>query len=127
MPKLKDLGALEPDMGSIEDKRGMLSKAARKAPPQVAPKPPRPMPLPEDADIFTADKGIQPPSPDEGPTLDRGMTSTLPVRPRGERQMKAAKDIRSAMGMKKGGSVKSSASKRADGIATKGKTKGRFV
>lgn len=30
-------------------------------------------------------------------------------------------------GMKKGGSVKSSASRRADGIATKGKTKGRFV
>ena len=29
--------------------------------------------------------------------------------------------------MKKGGSVKSSASKRADGIAMKGKTKGRFV
>ena len=27
----------------------------------------------------------------------------------------------------KGGSVKSSASRRADGIATKGKTKGRFV
>ena len=30
-------------------------------------------------------------------------------------------------GMKKGGMVKSSASKRADGIATKGKTRGRFV
>jgi hypothetical protein len=30
-------------------------------------------------------------------------------------------------GMKKGGSVKSSASKRADGIAKKGKTKGRIV
>ena len=29
--------------------------------------------------------------------------------------------------MKKGGMVKSSASKRADGIAVKGKTKGRFV
>jgi hypothetical protein len=31
------------------------------------------------------------------------------------------------VGMKKGGSVKSSASKRADGIAQRGKTKGRFV
>ena len=31
-----------------------------------------------------------------------------------------------ALGMKKGGSV-SSASKRADGIATKGKTKGRII
>jgi hypothetical protein len=30
-------------------------------------------------------------------------------------------------GMKKGGSVKSSASKRADGIAIKGKTRGRMV
>jgi hypothetical protein len=30
-------------------------------------------------------------------------------------------------GMKKGGSVKSSASKRADGIAKKGKTRGKMV
>jgi hypothetical protein len=36
---------------------------------------------------------------------------------------RAAKKIK----MKKGGSVKSSASKRADGIAMKGKTKGRMV
>jgi hypothetical protein len=34
---------------------------------------------------------------------------------------------RSMSGMKKGGSVKSSASKRADGIAKKGKTRGKFV
>ena len=38
-----------------------------------------------------------------------------------------AEERREARGMKKGGSVKSSASKRADGIAVKGKTKGRFV
>ena len=31
------------------------------------------------------------------------------------------------IGMKKGGKVKSSASKRADGCAVKGKTKGKFV
>ena len=31
------------------------------------------------------------------------------------------------VGMKKGGSVKSSASRRADGIAQRGKTKGRMV
>ena len=31
------------------------------------------------------------------------------------------------VGMKKGGSVKSSASRRADGIAVKGKTKGRII
>ena len=42
------------------------------------------------------------------------------------RMEKARKDIKAAMGMKKGGKV-SSASKRGDGIATKGKTKGRFV
>jgi hypothetical protein len=36
---------------------------------------------------------------------------------------RAAKKIK----MKKGGMVKSSASKRADGIAKKGKTKGRMV
>jgi hypothetical protein len=30
-------------------------------------------------------------------------------------------------GMKKGGKVRSSASKRADGCAIKGKTRGRFV
>jgi hypothetical protein len=34
---------------------------------------------------------------------------------------------RSMSGMKKGGAVKSSASKRADGIAKKGKTRGKFV
>ena len=40
----------------------------------------------------------------------------------------AAAEQDAAQGMKKGGKVKmSSASKRADGIATKGKTKGRIV
>jgi len=34
---------------------------------------------------------------------------------------------RETRGMKKGGMIKSSASKRADGVAIKGKTKGRFV
>lgn len=123
MPKM-DLGKLEDDMGSIQDKRGMLKGAARKASPQVAPKM---RPNPADAGIFTADKGIAPPSPDEGPTM--------PIRPQGPRQMKAAGDIRAAMGMKKGGCVKKmksggstgSASKRADGIASKGKTKGRII
>lgn len=41
-------------------------------------------------------------------------------------QEKAREHTRGVKGMKKGGTV-SSASKRADGIATKGKTKGRFV
>ena len=55
---------------------------------------------PRDANIFTADKKIQPPSPNEGPT----------------------KTIKKA----KGGMV-GSASKRADGCAVRGKTKGRIV
>ena len=38
-----------------------------------------------------------------------------------------AEERREARGMKKGGIVKSSASKRADGVAIKGKTKGRMV
>jgi len=37
------------------------------------------------------------------------------------------KAMMEAAGYKKGGSVKSSASKRADGIAQRGKTKGRIV
>ena len=44
----------------------------------------------------------------------------------GEGGAKAAEEYRSKKSMKKGGKV-SSASKRADGIATKGKTKGRIV
>jgi hypothetical protein len=40
---------------------------------------------------------------------------------------RAAKKINPWLKMKKGGMVKSSASKRADGIAKKGKTKGRMV
>jgi hypothetical protein len=37
-------------------------------------------------------------------------------------------EVRNKMGyMKKGGQVKSSASKRADGIATKGKTRGKII
>ena len=39
----------------------------------------------------------------------------------------AAEERREARGMKKGGSVKSSASKRADGCAVKGKTRGKMV
>ena len=40
---------------------------------------------------------------------------------------KARKNLKTAMGNKKGGMIKSSASKRADGIAKRGKTKGRMV
>ena len=64
---------------------------------------PKPKADPSEANIFTADKGIQPPMDDEGPTLDR-------------------KPVRKA----KGGSV-GSASKRADGIAQRGKTRGKMI
>jgi len=40
---------------------------------------------------------------------------------------KAAREYAEAGGMKRGGSVKSSASRRADGIAMRGKTKGRLI
>jgi len=58
---------------------------------------------PGQADIYTADKG-QPPMPDEGPTT--------PAMPKKGKPMFA-----------KGGSV----SKRADGCAQRGKTKGRMI
>jgi hypothetical protein len=44
-----------------------------------------------------------------------------------ERIRQEGKERRAAAGMKKGGIVKSSASKRADGIAVKGKTRGKMV
>ena len=67
-----------------------------------------------------------------------GMPPGMPqVRPMGagagfspEYNMKQMASLKSALQgkpMKKGGVVKSSASKRADGCASKGKTKGRFV
>lgn len=110
MPKM-DLGMLEDDMGSIENKRGQLRRpmvgAGGGAPiPPVAPK--RRMADPADAGIYTADKGM-PPSPD-----DMGSIEAL----KGKMKRKP--------GYKAGGSV-SSASKRADGIAKKGKTKGRML
>jgi hypothetical protein len=43
------------------------------------------------------------------------------------KQMASLKSALQGKPMKKGGVVKSSASKRADGCASKGKTKGRFV
>ena len=106
------------DMGSIEALRGKRAAMPRRpmATP-VAPK--RPMANPADAGVYTADKGM-PPSPDD-------MGSIESLRAKTPRQMKARGDMRAAMGMKKGGKVCCSASKRADGIAKKGKTKGRMV
>lgn len=100
------------DMGSIES---LALRGKRRPAPAAAPTP-RPMPR---------DLG----------KLEDDMGSIESPRPRGLRQKKAAADIKAAMGMKCGGKVKKmksggstgSASKRADGIASKGKTKGRFV
>lgn len=130
----RDLGMLEDDMGSIEDKRGQLRRAAGDMPRRpmgrdMAPK--RPMARRPDSDVYTAAMG-QPPSPDDMGSIENKVGQ---LRPQGARQIKAAQDMRSAMGMKKGGCVKkmssggkvSSASKRADGIAKKGKTKGKMV
>ena len=98
------------DMMSVE----MLQRKRKPVPKRAAPAPrPAPRPMPRDLGMLEDDMGSIEDT--------RGQ-----LRPKTERQKKAAKDIKSAMGMKKGGSV-SSASKRADGCATKGKTKGRFV
>jgi hypothetical protein len=57
----------------------------------------------------------------------RGQRSELDRKAAQAAREAADEERREARGMKKGGSVKSSASKRADGIAKKGKTKGRVV
>lgn len=125
MPKMPDVYTADMGNPPVEQDAGILARGKRGMPPPAAMPRRRPAPMPArpnpaDAGIYTADKGIQPPSPDEGPTMN------APIRPSGARQIKAAKDMRAAMGMKKGGSV-SSASKRADGCAVKGKTKGKMI
>jgi len=124
----RDLGKLEDDMGSIEALRGKrpmvgagggMGRRGSPVPPVAAP---RPRPNPADASVFTADKGIQPPSPDEGPTVDRGMRG-MPRRPAAVPAMKKGGCVKK---MKSGGST-GSASKRADGCVIKGKTKGKIV
>lgn len=117
----RDLGKLEDDMGSIEalrsGRRRLTGGAGMDKVAPMAPMGRSPVnPNPADAGIFTADKGIQPPSPDEGPTMNAPRRMRRPM----------------GGGMKKGGCVKKmasggSASKRADGIAQKGKTRGKMV
>lgn len=119
----RDLGLLEDDMSApAPAPRGMpagkMAKAAAAggigaAAAGAARRAARPMPNPADANIFTADKGIQPPSPDEGPTM-------------GMRRPVAKKKGGCVKKMASGGST-GSASKRADGCATKGKTKGKII
>ena len=73
------------------------------------------------------DDEIEDITPDRTRSIDKVDTKKIVERPQTpELWNKARKDIKTAMGMKKGGTV-SSASKRADGIAKRGKTKGRMV
>ena len=132
MPKMPDVYTADMGNPPVEQDAGILARRKR---PMGAPAAPqrRPMPVaggrpnPADAGVYTADKGM-PPSPDDMGSIER-------LRPQGARQMKAAGDLRAAMGMKKGGCVKKmssggkvgSASKRADGCAQRGKTKGKMI
>ena len=72
------------------------------------------------------DDMLDEPIPETAKGLEPAKITTVERPQYSPRVEKARKDIRAAMGMKKGGKV-GSASKRADGIATRGKTKGRFV
>ena len=73
------------------------------------------------------DDEIEDITPDRTRSIDKVDTKKIVERPQTpELWNKARKDIKTAMGMKKGGTV-SSASKRADGCCVKGKTKGRMV
>ena len=61
-------------------------------------------------------------------TRPPGPAPTGPMTPvRGGGMLPNSIAVMAKPSMKKGGVVKSSASKRADGIATKGKTKGRII
>ena len=97
----KDVPVYRAEMGNppMPDEGAPPPRKAPLVPPRkVPPKPmPRRSPDPADAGIYTAEMG-NPPWPDEGPVRKKA----------------------------KGGSV-SSASKRADGCAQRGKTRGRFV
>lgn len=73
----------------------------------------------QDVDQSASKKSMAPEKYDAKKIIERPPTSEL--------WDKARKDIRAAMGNKKGGIIKATASKRADGIAQRGKTKGRIV
>ena len=64
-----------------------------------------------------------------GKLVDSGVGGILPqlLAEKRKKEEEEEREIRRAKGMKKGGSVKSSASKRADGCCIKGKTRGKMV
>ena len=75
--------------------------------------------------IQAANQGI-PPTPAGSTNIPTTRSPTSPAGASGRDPSRYGKPVRLDE-LKKGGMVKSSASKRADGIAKKGKTKGRFV
>ena len=76
--------------------------------------------------IQAANQGI-PPTPAGSTNIPTTRSPTSPAGASGRDPSRYGKPVRLDELFKKGGSVKSSASKRADGIAKKGKTKGRIV
>ena len=86
-----------------------------------------------------AEKPKKPASPSDDLVSRSMLPDKPPPRPRTEAKRIPLEKIEEMMGetkegkklpeknLRKGGSVKSSASRRADGIAQRGKTKGRFV
>jgi hypothetical protein len=82
-------------------------------------------PAEKEARAMIAEKKMQKANTKAFDRADQTPPAPMPMPPRPRPQAMAAPEEGTAV-MKKGGSV-SSASKRADGCATKGKTKGRFV
>ena len=79
-----------------------------------------------DDKIYTADKGKPPSNPDGG-SAPPPPPPKKPQKTLSESNRDRFNESVRQLGMKHGGSVKSSASRRADGIASRGKTKGRMI
>ena len=124
--------------GESEAKAEPVKRAAPKV--SVAKTESKPAPKEVKAEVPRAERAPSSvkPEPITGPKPAKSAESAMPdvaarkaataerLSAKTPRQLKAAEDMRKAMGMKAGGSV-SSASKRADGCAIRGKTKGRMV
>jgi hypothetical protein len=86
----------------------------------------------DDARIFGANAPAEGKTASNLPREARGSADTRTAGQKFAARQERAADVvnrarREQLGMKKGGSVASSASKRADGCATRGKTRGRMV
>jgi hypothetical protein len=118
LDKLNSLGLIDQRKGFFRDKKGdygtSLSKGAEYAGKEASKKA-----LEESSPLVFEPKMR---------LKTRGETSQemLKAQRQAEREA-AAEERRETRGLKKGGMVKSSASKRADGCAVKGKTKGKMV